>query len=84
MKAKYKHWCDRCMDYCHHQRSTRQRGDIQELWETITHHNNSKESFCYGKVNTKTNQIIEMHLLSGTVPTNKPMIRETIEQEAQQ
>jgi hypothetical protein len=57
------YWCERCLDYCPRRRSSKVRGGIQELWETITHKNGSKESFRYGQIEVATQRILEMKLI---------------------
>lgn len=59
---KREYWCNRCLEYCRRRRSSRIQGGIQELWETITHKDGLKTSYCYGKIEVATQRILSMEL----------------------
>lgn len=52
-------WCEKCRDTCSRRKHKKQTGDILELRDIITHQDGSREIRVWGRVNTKTDTILE-------------------------
>jgi hypothetical protein len=56
--------CSKCKrGVCPVRKSNKRTGDILEMAETITHEDGTKERRVWGRVNERTNEILEVRFL---------------------